>query len=261
MACSRRGGYCSAPVDQETTKVPEAGPGAEPSSPVGSRETTAQLVAATWDLVDAVFGHLRALGVSSDREELLAYGRQGLFEAAERFDPERGEDFRRFAYFRVRGAMLDGLRKMGSWSRRGYERVQLLRNAHATAEAAAEEQSSSQDTSADQAAERLRQHMANMATAMATGVFVEAAFDGTELISRDPALSAEDQLADQQVLQQMRQAIAELPDDEGEVVRRYYLEGNCLDDVAADWGCSKSWVSRVHTRAVKRLGVRLRNLR
>jgi RNA polymerase sigma factor for flagellar operon FliA len=56
----------------------------------------------------------------------------------------------------------------------------------------------------------------------------------------------------------VRSAIAELPNEESELVRRHYLEGERFDAVAADIGLSKSWASRLHTRAIGRLSKRLR---
>jgi RNA polymerase sigma factor for flagellar operon FliA len=46
-------------------------------------------------------------------DDLVAYGMQGLLEAAERYDGSHGTSFTTFAYYRVRGAMFDGLRGMG----------------------------------------------------------------------------------------------------------------------------------------------------
>ncbi|NRD51107.1 sigma-70 family RNA polymerase sigma factor, partial [Corallococcus exiguus] len=46
-------------------------------------------------------------------DELLAYGQIGLLEAAERFDPKVGANFLTFAHYRIKGAIFDGLRKMG----------------------------------------------------------------------------------------------------------------------------------------------------
>ena len=51
-------------------------------------------------------------------DDLVAYGTQGLIEAAKRYDPSHGVAFTTFAYYRVRGAMYDGLRGMG-WIPRG----------------------------------------------------------------------------------------------------------------------------------------------
>jgi RNA polymerase sigma factor for flagellar operon FliA len=47
-----------------------------------------------------------------DFDDLVSYGAIGLLEAADRFDPSRGVTFCTFAFPRVRGAILDGLRQM-----------------------------------------------------------------------------------------------------------------------------------------------------
>ena len=49
----------------------------------------------------------------------------GLLEAASRFDPEAGAHFMTFAYYRVRGAIYDGLRQMGWLSRSHYKRARF----------------------------------------------------------------------------------------------------------------------------------------
>src|SRR5690349_25022918 len=46
-------------------------------------------------------------------DELMAYGQVGLLEASERFDPKVGANFLTFAHYRIKGAIFDGLRKMG----------------------------------------------------------------------------------------------------------------------------------------------------
>src|SRR5947209_17239832 len=51
-------------------------------------------------------------------DDLVSYGTQGLLEAADRFDGRHGASFTTFAYYRVRGAIFDGLRRMG-WLPRG----------------------------------------------------------------------------------------------------------------------------------------------
>src|SRR5205823_12805819 len=48
-----------------------------------------------------------------EMDELMAYGQVGLLEAAERFDPKVGANFLTFAHYRIKGAIFDGLRKMG----------------------------------------------------------------------------------------------------------------------------------------------------
>ena len=165
------------------------------------------------DLVALAVRQITAGGrLQGERSELEAWGREGLLDAARRFDPSRGIGFRTFAYYRVRGAILDGLRKMGTWSRRGYERVLLLRAAQSTSEGAYED-------------------------------YLAARGD----------LSAE-------LESLLRSSVDELPPPEDEIIRRHYFDGESLEKVGGSLGLSKSWASRLHTRAIRRLTLRLRQL-
>jgi RNA polymerase sigma factor FliA len=211
------------------------------------------------DLVDQVLAHLRAGGITGDPDELRAFGRQGLVEAAQRYEPEKGTDFRAFAYLRVRGAMLDGLRRMGQWTRRGYETIQMMRAAQAVSEHALEEEGTGSELSPDAAAARIQRHMGHVVAAMTVGVFAERAFeDEGNIIAKDRAPRADEVLEEKQILEVLETCLDTLPAQESEVLRRFYHGGECLDDIAARLGCSRSWASRLHTRAVHRLGLRLR---
>lgn len=228
-------------------------------APEGSAVPSAEeLYRSAEDLVEKALRRLRADGMQVDEDDLRSCGRQGLLEAARRFDPGRG-DFRRFAYFRIRGAMIDGVRKMGNWSRRGYERVAMLRGLATLTESLDEVDGSRLDTlTADEAAERLRIHMASVVTAMTLGVFAEGASDGEEIVPRDSGATAEELVSSRQLYSLVRTALNELPEPEGEIVRRHYIDGEKIDSIAMDMGHTKSWASRIHTRAIRRLSTRLR---
>ena len=115
-----------------------------------------RLVSEHLSLVQAIAGKLkRTLGKSIDFDDLVGYGHKGLIEAADRFDSKQGVTFTTFAYYRMRGAMLDGLRTMGWYSRADYARYraeeraqELLRNA-SDREAGAKEAGA--DTESDKA--------------------------------------------------------------------------------------------------------------
>jgi RNA polymerase sigma factor FliA len=215
------------------------------------------------DLVDLIARQLaRELGRSAELDDLRAMGHQGLLEAARRFDEGRGVTFRRFANYRVRGAMLDGVRKSAPLPRRAHARIRALEAALLVAETAAED-SPSPGTSADPRAseQKLTEHLADMATAMAVGLLATPAVgEEGEPSAVDHGVSPEDAVAQAELRKILVDALEELPSDERELVRRHYLEGERFDHVAASLGLSKSWGSRLHTRAVARLTKRLRSL-
>src|SRR6185503_13445075 len=105
----------------------------------------------------------------------------------------------------------------------------------------------------------LSEHLAAMATAMAVGLVAGSGRgDDGELVGISPAQDPEVQTAEAELRALMRSAIGELPEQESELVRRHYLEGERFDLVAKELGLSKSWASRLHTRAIGRLTKRLR---
>ena len=75
--------------------------------------TTQQLVVSCQGLVRSLAWKIHCkLPRSVDLEDLVCYGQIGLVEAARDFDSSRGGQFTTYAYYRIRGAILDGMSKM-----------------------------------------------------------------------------------------------------------------------------------------------------
>jgi len=203
----------------------------------------------------------RTLGRSAEMEDLISYGQGGLLEAARRFDPERGVPFRAFANFRIRGAMLDGIRQLSHLPRRVHERLKAFEHASLYSEGALEDLNAGAPPaqSAVDRERRLIEHLAGMATAIATGLISEPATDeqGGATVMAAWQLSPEEQSSRQQLLDLVGRGIDTLPEQEAILIRRHYLLGERFDLVAQELGLSKSWASRLHTRAINRLTKRL----
>jgi RNA polymerase sigma factor for flagellar operon FliA len=214
------------------------------------------------DVVERIAKQVRrSLGHGIELEDLSSFGREGLLEAARRFDPARGVPFRAYATFRIRGAIVDGVRATGRLPRRVHERLSAYGVAAAVSEGAAEDVLGGPEVPATQAdSERaLDAHLAAMATAMAVGLVAQRALgDEGEPSAVDGGGTPEDLVARAELLAEVKTAIETLPADEAELVRRHYLGGERFDRVAQDLGLSKSWASRLHTRALGRLSKRLR---
>jgi RNA polymerase sigma factor for flagellar operon FliA len=100
-----------------------------------------------------------------------------------------------------------------------------------------------------------------MAAAMVLGLVVSSARgEEGEHIGVSAGTDPEAAVAEAELLNVVREAIETLPSEEAELVRRHYLEGERFDHVAAELGLSKSWASRLHTRAIGRLSKRLRRV-
>src|SRR5262249_35923924 len=85
----------------------------------GSRN---ERVEAHLDLVPSIARGYRCYGRAHgiEFEDLIAYGRRGLLDAASRFDATNGAPFRAFARPRIHGAIIDGIRREGWFARRAY---------------------------------------------------------------------------------------------------------------------------------------------
>lgn len=214
------------------------------------------------DLVTAIGGQLRnCVGSLVDRDDLLSYGRAGLLDAARRFDSSKGVPFRAYAAIRIRGAMIDGVRANAPLPRRAHERLRGLAAVDRAHEGALDDAYApgATEMSAQAADQALSEHLASMATAMALGMVgtpVRGQDDPSSALSHEQ--SPEEAASDAEMRDAVRRALDGLPSQEAELVRRHYLQGDRFDEVAADLGLSKSWASRLHSKALARLSKRLR---
>ena len=182
------------------------------------------------------------LGLDAPVEDLVAFGFQGLLEARSRFDASKGVTFRAFAYYRVRGAVLDGVRSMARLPRRAYARLKAVEALDRFAEATAESRATLQRPHVEANLRAIDAILGRVAAAYTVAVSHEDAAQG--------AGSPEEALLREERSTRMRSALATLPDRERRLVQGHYFDGRQFDDVSAELGISKSWGSRVHARAL-----------
>lgn len=183
-------------------------------------------------------------------DELIALGYHGLLDARTRFDPTVGAQFKTFAYYRVRGAMFDGVRKLtGAVSLRGRRSAAALAGADALTEeagASAQGAGGAAPTRA-QALGALDDALGRITTAFVLSASGEVPDAPGEDADPEEALLRGDAAA------RVRAAVARLPERERALVQGAYLEGRRFDEIATELGISKSWASRLHHKAMGRL--------
>jgi RNA polymerase sigma factor for flagellar operon FliA len=212
------------------------------------------------DLVEKAVEHVsRIVGRWVEPDDLVSHGRQGLLEASRRYDPGRGVPFRAYASFRVRGAVIDGVRATSRIPRRAFARLRALESAARVSEGALEDVAAGQPpgTTAQDAERAMAEHLAGMATAMAMGL-VAAPDATTDDVELDEPVDPEAAVQRAELLALVKREIGELPEQEAILVRRHYFDGERFDVVAGELGLSRSWASRLHTRAIATLTRKLR---
>ncbi|HEY8924927.1 MAG TPA: sigma-70 family RNA polymerase sigma factor [Polyangia bacterium] len=231
-----------------------------------SRPDRDQLIQQHLSLVQSVARKLKKqITARVEFDDLVGYGSKGLIEAAERFDPRHGVAFTTFAYYRIRGAMLDGLRTMGWYSRADYARYRAEERAneylqnHADREAAqtlaphdsAPPGGTSPASPVAAALSSIAELLGGIATVHITSLEAAAAV-------ADESLPAPDANLDLGRLgARVRVALQRLPDKERQLMELYYFAGKNLEEAGGAMGLSKSWACRLHARAVELLRAEL----
>jgi RNA polymerase sigma factor for flagellar operon FliA len=227
-------------------------------TPNDSPEVLARFQSET-DLVDLAARQIaRTVGRTVTLDDLKSFGREGLLQAARSFDPLRGVPFRRWANLRVKGAMLDGVRQWGSLPRRVYKELRALEAGDHMLEAYDEQDAQSAAATPEAADARLTSYLAGIATAIAVGTMVAAPRENIDADGNE--VTPEDLLAEAELLALVKTIIAQLPDQERALVEGHYFVGKTLDEASASIGLSKSWGSRLHARAIERIGEELRKI-
>jgi len=199
-------------------------------------------------LVRGLAHRIRAeFDLNVDLDDLIACGFRGLVEARSRFDPSRGVQFNTFAYYRVRGAILDGVRSMAYLPRRTHALLKASEAASDVTEDLGERRAAAPAgaTRKEDAAEALDEALGRM-----TAAWVMAAVGQDANATPD---SAEERLVAVGQAARVRAAVAKLPERERALVEGFYFGERRFDEVAAELGISKSWASRLHGKALSLL--------
>jgi RNA polymerase sigma factor for flagellar operon FliA len=221
-------------------------------------------------LVQAIARKLtKTLSATIDFEDLVAYGSKGLVEAAERFNPAQGVTFGTFAYYRIRGAMFDGVRTMGWYSRADYARYRAEERSNELLRARAERDAAERDAANRQPAGAPEAATAGGASGATTGaaealasigeILAEVAtvhitsLDAAATVSDDRLPSPDATIDSGRLGLRLRAAIQRLPDRERQLMDLYYYGSRNLEEAGADMGLSKSWACRLHARAIQLL--------
>jgi len=202
----------------------------------------------------------QSLSSAVDYEEVLCNARLGLLEAAKRFDSTQDVDFRTFAYYRIKGAIYDGLRRSGWLPRTLYAKIKF--------EEAANEylQNKSLNHRVEDPRKLAKKEKDPEGGAVAETVNTLASIYIISLDASDDmdvedtdGMDVEQRAEFMQIRRHMRDAIGTLPEKEKQLIMMYYFQNRTLEEVGVKLQLSKSWTSRLHARALALLFKRIRN--
>jgi len=198
----------------------------------------------------------KSLAKNIEFDDLVAYGMTGLLEAADRYDPKMGANFMTFSYYRIRGAIYDGLRGMGWVNRTEYQKIRFEERATAYLENMASRETvpsmkggPAENKSVEDNIEDLAAQVSQLVTIYVTSL--EAMEDLQVEDKEKQALDA--RFADLEMKAHVKEAISRLAEADREIIQMYYFKELSLQEVGNKLGLSKSWTSRRHAQAIERL--------
>ncbi|WP_139488962.1 FliA/WhiG family RNA polymerase sigma factor [Brevibacillus dissolubilis] len=228
----------------------------------GCKEAEAELVERFLPLVTKVANRL-AIGLPNnvDKDDLISYGRFGLLDALNKFDHTRGLQFETYAMWRIRGAMIDGLRENDWIPRTVRDKAKKIEEAYNILE---------QRTLRTPTDEEVCQYLG-----ITEKEFQQVIYDTSlsTFVSIDEAVGDEDEqktarhsyiidevtprpeaVAESQSLKEvLTHSIDKLPEKERLVVSLFYFEELTLSEIAEVMSLSPSRISQLHSKAIFRL--------
>lgn len=218
---------------------------------MGSK-TTQELIVSCQGLVRSLAWKIHCkLPKHVDLDDLVSYGQVGLAEAARDYEEGRGH-FTTFAYYRVRGAILDGLAKMRWFNQADYHRGKYEGMAQ---EVLHPDDDAPRDGSGD--LEEDVRWLKNVGGALATVyIFCHSASepaDGAGAVQDDGAPSPPAVLLKREIHEKLHQLVNALPADAAALIRGAYFEGLSLKEAGERIGVSKAWASRLHAKTLGQL--------
>lgn len=232
---------------------------------VGDAAARDQLLRENLNLVHHVARQLsRALAAPADLDELVSCGTLGLMSALGAFDPSRGLAFSTFAVPRIRGAILDELRRQDHVPRSIRRKTRDIAHTRETLTRIFGRQPTDEEM-----AEHLGIDQATLwrwQTDSEGAVHVSLDHAATdpespavppEFLATDADLSVEEDITREQERELLKNALKQLKDQERIVLTLYYFEELKLHEIADVLNLTESRVSQIRTKALGRLRTQL----
>ena len=222
-------------------------------------EIREQLILAYAQLVKLVAGRLSMyLGHNVEYDDLVSYGIFGLIDAIDKFDMTKNVKFETYASLRIRGVILDQIRKM-DWIPRtvrqrqrkideAMKQVEMRTGKAATDEEIAIELGVSEDELVNW------QSQLKVTNVVSLNEFEEQGQEPTVEIASHNRFSQPEEVVEEQELKVMLvEALGLLTEKERRVIELYYYEDLTLKEISLVLEVSESRVSQLHTKALLKM--------
>ena len=214
-------------------------------------------------LVKLVAGRLSMyLGYNVEYDDLVGYGTFGLIAAVDKFDYTKGVKFETYASLRIRGAILDQIRKMDWIPRSIRQKQRKIDLAYQCLEqkygrmASDEEIANELEISVDEL--ETWQNQTKITNIISLDEFMEQGAESKVEQSLTANFDQPDRIVEKQELKDvLLKTLETLTEKEKKVIVLYYYEELTLKEISRVLEVSESRISQLHTKALQKMKVRL----
>lgn len=214
--------------------------------------------------------HVQRIGASIpkniSRDELKSLGMMGLFDALNKFDHSRDLKFDTYASFRVRGTIIDGLRKEDWLPRSSREKAKKLDvkieelEQRLLRHASAEEVADFVNLSVEEVYQTFQEHYFSNVLSIDEQLQNHEEMENKSFFIRDDTQKTPEQLmVKEELLQDLASQIEQLNENEQLVLSLFYTEELTLTVIGEMLGLSTSRISQIHSKALFKLRKLLKN--
>lgn len=210
-------------------------------------------------LVKYIAGRMNVyLGQNVEYDDLISYGVFGLIDAIDKFDLTKNVKFETYASLRIRGAIIDNIRKL-DWVPRSLRKDKKdLERAYTQLENTLGRPATDEEMIAfleisNQEFEELIQKT-SITTLISLEQYIDQGQSEGDFNSPNSSLEHPETHVENLEMQDMlKDAIDQLPERERKVITLYYFEELMLKEISLIMGVSESRISQLHTKGISRL--------
>ncbi len=233
----------------------------------GSAELRGKIILEYAPLVKTVAGRLSMyLGYNVEYDDLVSYGIFGLIDAIDKFDAMKEVKFETYASLRIRGAILDQIRKM-DWIPRTIRQKQkqidsVIRQIEAETGKSASDEEIAQKLGITEEEFADWQSQMKITGLVSLNEYIEQGSDVSQDSGQHTSarfVSPEENVEKQELTKVLGEALELLTEKENKVITLYYYEDLTLKEISNVLEVSESRVSQLHTRALQKMKVKMGN--
>lgn len=192
----------------------------------------------------------------ADYDDLISQGLLGLIDAVDHYDPSRGVRFSTYATIRIRSRILDSLRAMDWLSRNARRRARQVQSAIFNLQSTLGRPPEEEEIAAHlgislaelrEALMQADQVILSLETESQEG---EPGLSLRDILSDDHAVDPLEEVSEAELLERLKQALAELPERERLLISLYYHNELTMKEIGALLNVSESRVCQMHAKAI-----------